>query len=228
MNTKNIIALTIGVISILSSLTSQAALVTKGDDAWGDESIVNDTLTGIDWLKPAKTINQSYIQIQNILGSGNYANFRYATYDEVVQLFIDSGLPMGWVNGYSSYWDSAVEFVTKFGPTYSQKWIAENWLGVSGLMLSSSNNEVNFANAKYGYWNWGTPLDTTTEFGVVDEQYCSILTGSWLIRENVSSVPIPSSILCFFIGIACFYLTKIQKMKNIYGFLKNVIVRQAV
>lgn len=207
MKRKFLISMTVGMFLFGNSVTSQASLTVKDDDVWGGGAIIHDSSTGLDWLKPYYTVNQSFSEVNRKINNETYGNFRYATYDEVVSLFVNSGLYFGSIGaevyaGGAMYWQNTYSFVTQFGPTYSQKWIAENWLGVSGIMSSNVNNEPLYANAKYGFWNWGQPLDSSTEIGnVADENYSSALTGSWLVRTNIAPVPAPNSLYLLSIGI---------------------------
>jgi len=55
----------------VSALPAEAALLPVDDINWGANSIVRDTTTNLDWLKPIKTTNLSYTSISGQLGTGS-------------------------------------------------------------------------------------------------------------------------------------------------------------
>jgi hypothetical protein len=205
------------ILSLLASLSffifcissAQATLIANDDPIWGTGSTITDTATGLTWLKPSKTVNQSYSQVSSKLGFGDYENLRYATNVEVVQLFNDAGIPQ-YTYGNTNGWHNTNAFVTLFGPTYSQTQWAAHALGVSGLMSSTSGDQVLYANAQYG-WMAASGFffyeDALKTIGITSDSYASLCTGSWLILDHNlpepnTPVPEPSTFILLAVGFA--------------------------
>ena len=73
--------------------TAQATLV-SGSSGFGANTITLDTATGLEWLDPSITTNQSIDDILAKLAPGQqFSGFSYATDSALGRLFVDAGLP---------------------------------------------------------------------------------------------------------------------------------------
>jgi hypothetical protein len=63
----------------VSALPAEADLLSIDNTNRGPNSIVRDTTTKLDWLKPIETINPSYQSINSQRGTGNYPGFHFAS-----------------------------------------------------------------------------------------------------------------------------------------------------
>jgi PKD repeat protein len=167
-----------------------ADLVVRDDYDWGAGSIIHDTSTGLDWLKPINTVNQSYASINAQLGSGQFTGFRYATSAEVNQLFANSGLTHDccW-DGYA-YYNEYVRFktfVNLFEPTH---------VGPSGLLndvayyVLGLTSAEGLSNPQYAFAEYSIILGhyvgvtNGIGFGELDFTSAGPNYGSWLIRSG--------------------------------------------
>ncbi|WP_156413899.1 MULTISPECIES: hypothetical protein [unclassified Guyparkeria] len=101
MSLKNrIVMVALGVV--LASMAGRSALAElqpKNDSTFGADAIVYDTVSGLSWLKLPLSGTKSYNDMIGADGSnefapgGAFAGFRYATLEEVKQLWINAGIP---------------------------------------------------------------------------------------------------------------------------------------
>lgn len=97
MNSKLAFALTM-VLGGAVALPAAAELQVRDFDAFGPGSIIYDSASGLEWLKPELSGTRSYNDMSGADGSSEfaegrpYAGFRYATLDEVKQLWINAGI----------------------------------------------------------------------------------------------------------------------------------------
>ena len=81
-------ALACGVGLVALSAQVQGALVSVDWQSVDDQLIVQDTDAALEWLKLTETNNLSYNYVSSQLVSiGDFAGFRYATGQEVIDLF---------------------------------------------------------------------------------------------------------------------------------------------
>jgi hypothetical protein len=57
---------------------------------------VLDPSTGLQWMNPSATVNMSFVDVSSQLApGGEFYGYRYATYPEVRQFWVDEGLTNG-------------------------------------------------------------------------------------------------------------------------------------
>jgi len=202
------------IFPLLTALPTHAAFQTMDDINWGVNSMVRDTETNLDWLKPIETTNLSYPTISSQLGIGSYTGFRYASLSEVKTLFTNAGMPLVCCyDGFNpaAHFGNIVSFVNLFGATYvaGTGKLNDVAYGVSGL-LEPTQGEIDpqYANALYSIIVNAFPGYTNgTQFGSIDENYQHPNTGSWLIRREVinpdpvSSIPEPGTYTMLILGL---------------------------
>ena len=78
----------------LFQVVSWAELEERDDPVFGFDSITYDTETGFEWLDLTESLNMSFNEVSEQLGTGgDFEGFRYATADEVGDLFLAAGIP---------------------------------------------------------------------------------------------------------------------------------------
>lgn len=101
MSLKNrvVMAALVVVLTSVAGRSALAELQLKNDATFGADAIVYDTASGLSWLKLPLSGTKSYNDMIGADGSdefapgGAYAGFRYATLEEVKQLWINAGIP---------------------------------------------------------------------------------------------------------------------------------------
>jgi hypothetical protein len=83
-------------LAIFGSIASVSKANLSNSD-WvtaGDNQILNDSSTGLQWLGLDETAGLSYTQVASQLGSGGtYDGFAFATVSQIDALFADAGIP---------------------------------------------------------------------------------------------------------------------------------------
>jgi hypothetical protein len=94
-------------LGLAVSSSAGATLLSAGDVFFGADSVVRDTATNSDWLKPSLTNDISRATLTGLLATDpGYSGWRFATQGEVTQLFLDGGVPLVTINvRNSSYGD---------------------------------------------------------------------------------------------------------------------------
>lgn len=169
----------------------------------GDKLLTRDTVSNLEWLDLTRTLDISYTDMLAQLGPGGlYEGFRYATVADIDNLQVNAGLRPGLFLSTSPVEvNITVDLLDK--------------LGITRLPNSSGS---------YGSWGiTGTPFAPTTTIddrimrdfrisfagvgmstnqGVISDIGSSQETGSWLIRETPSPVPLPGGLILFISGVA--------------------------
>jgi hypothetical protein len=221
--------LSFALVSIFFNIPeSKASVLQVSNDAnWGANSIIYDSATGLDWLKPILTIGQSYDNVYTLLGAGNLAGFSYANHNQITQLFSDSGLPTQ--NNFQSYYgnsspDKSEQYlfnsvIDMFGATINDMPWAKVVLGISAessvvteqtglktythyLATIQSLNGLASPGVIYVSDSVGTDAGGGSfafdNIGRVD-------IGSWLVKQHIeaqpSSAPLPSPVALFASGL---------------------------
>lgn len=115
---KRLINLLIIIISLIFTLPADAMLVSSDDIVFGANSILRDTETGLDWLdiNASTTLGKRYTEVNFLLGSEDYAGFRFAKRSELDVLVSNSGYSeTGPQSPYSSSPLSSI--INSIGPT---------------------------------------------------------------------------------------------------------------
>ncbi len=112
------------------SFTANAAMIDLG-------SITRDTSTGLDWLDLTETNGRSYTDISSQLGAGQeFDGWRYATVDEVQQLWKNFGLIEGTgvyiSKNDTSQYNGFINAVSLLGNTYNE-WDSNYDFGAAGF-----------------------------------------------------------------------------------------------
>lgn len=84
-------SISLAATALVLSTSVNASLVSVDLNTAGDGLLTHDTVSGLNWLDLTQTKGFSYNFVSSELGSaGLYDGYRYATNDEVVNLFLDN------------------------------------------------------------------------------------------------------------------------------------------
>jgi hypothetical protein len=172
---------------LVAGLPAKANLIQATDPSFGLNSLTIDTATGLGWLDLTASVGLSYQQVlADTQPGGIYSGFRFATAQEVLNLYADAGIPG---TGYYSLSTSSIQsLISLLGATG----LINGLPGFIGLSATSASSGGQDAPAIYGtgvngtevYWvnGGGAGYGGGTAYGVTTSDPA---LGSWL----VSNVP---------------------------------------
>jgi hypothetical protein len=198
--------------------TAGAIIISENLSASGDELLTYDSATGLSWLDVSLTVNKSYNDIMS--GYGAYTTtlgFRYATENEVAQLFSDAGVTSGNILGYwnfsNQYYTATFNLVSLLGITYPFDGLTTGTIGLTGssILVAPSGHDLAYLaynnHADSGVFVPWTSLDDSDHLPWV---------GSFLVRTSIPKpVPEPTTILLFGTGIVGLAGNKIRRKQKI-------------
>lgn len=194
---------------LMFSQYASATFIAQDDLHFGQSTIIYDNDTGLDWLKPYWSRNNSYNDIEtDYLGSGLFQDFRHATFSEVINLFTTTGLTphsqIGSIQTDLQYYSAAFNFVNLFGPpTFVHSNPVgpggnfQTWNRVAGFCASNDGQEVYTAYTEYAY------LPDALRVSIVQSgsSFRTEYIGNWLVRQHTQTpVPEPTTSILFTIG----------------------------
>lgn len=173
-----VIGLSIFLLSLIFITPSYAALVLTDDSYWGADAIILDTETGLEWLNTLNSVSDTRDYINTQFGSGGeFEGFRYATLEEVEELFEAVGIQAGDGQTGQDIFDAVEYMATLVGAVRSQG-------GNPEILAQIGTGEV-----------WGTDYQWGDSYNIGvymtmdgDDTYFP----SWLVRDN-TPVPIPGA-----------------------------------
>jgi hypothetical protein len=207
-----------GMIFLLFAFSSpcNATLISADLNITGDGLLTFDDRTGLEWMDAPLSLNRSYNDLVGLDGSdefaigGDFEGFRLASTDEVMSLFVDTlGILLtDFAQWAPSSYDKVLSLQSFMGVTsggdlaeirsitsdvFSDNGIDYHWQSFARICQNNTNavcqNDINTANAN---------VDGT----FISDVRSSSTTGSWLVRQGVTSVPEPSILALFSIGLA--------------------------
>ena len=195
----------IGAVSVflaVVSINASASVVSTDWQVSGDNLVTQDTTSGLEWLSFTQTINTSRDYVLSQLSSGGqYDGWRYATDNEVVDLWTNFGF------------DLSINQSPTVGVASAGLISAANLLGNTSNLLNSSIYDYGAIGVtanlvgidQYNVMGaWHYLVDNSTYYAtVVSPNY--VLTdsltpaGHYLVRTSV--VPVPAAVWLFGSGL---------------------------
>lgn len=205
-----------GLIFVALAASCRAELVLVSDPQWGTNTVVLDTTTGLYWLDPSLTLDQSYSTVQLELGTGAYAQFSYATTTQLQGLFTDAGITNLTNAESATDYSADLALINLFGATSTESGT------VNGLNYTEQDLYANLQNT-YGTLTQDPLLGFTLafEYNAVDpscgsancgessignyfgSSTASPTVGNWLVATELT--PEPSDMLLTAAGVAVLY-----------------------
>jgi hypothetical protein len=163
---------------LFAVLPAKANLIQATDPSFGLNSLTIDTATGLGWLDLTASTGRSYQQVLAATQPGGiYSGFRFATAQEVLNLYSDAGIPG--IGFYSLSTPAIQSLISLLGAPG----LINGMPGLLGLSATSpspglQNAPVIYAvgkNATEEYW-----VNENTSYGVT---FSDPEVGSWLVSN---------------------------------------------
>ena len=190
MKTIHHLSLTILGLLLLTALPAKAILYLAGDPQFGPDSVTVDTSTGLAWLKLNEAAGLSYNQVlAETQPGGMFSAFRFATVQEVLDLYSSAGIPA--TGDYALSTTSIQSLFSLIGTTG----LINGEPGVVALSGTSAGGDAYCAPAIYAIGNNGVEEYSVTDGGLTPGGSAAYGTtysfpelSSWLVR----SIPEPT------------------------------------
>ncbi len=172
---------------------ANAELIDMRDYIYGDSN-------NVDWLKLDSTLGLSYNEIVTLINSGSLNGWNYANNTQFSNLINGiGGVPLPFITPSNINWDFNNNPLFNATVQMFQSTIATPLIDtyINGYLLNTGIGEVaSFNNFDFDDW-----IETNHWQGAPDLNFKDSNTGAWLIRDHVSSVPEPSTLTIFTLGI---------------------------
>lgn len=191
---------------------STAALIDLDWNTTNDSALLLDTNSQLQWLDLNITANQSYNEVLTQLQQGGiYEGFRYATHDEVLQLWSEAGITdtnFTWqTNGE---WQTIKELADRLGTStlFDPHGIGTHALGLveGGPVISANERWV----MEISYHSNGDEVRTSSNHYTLDVDFASIHYSSYLVQ----AVPVPPSAILFLSGFITLLIGAFKTSKS--------------
>jgi hypothetical protein len=202
----------IGCVASVALSANTQAVITKAD--WmvaGDELLLVDTRTGLEWLSHAQTRDLSYLEVLDALATtSQFEGFRVAVFGEIAGLFSSYGIP--------------VDDLDVFGGAFYDE--------AESALIAQVIEDIGFGT--YSFFNYTfyfEPLDTelvlatllSADFaglgGLIDVGGGFLMTdsfseyGTWLVRETLAT-PVPEPDTLWLVGVALLTTAVIERRRK--------------
>lgn len=189
------------VATFLLSAASAEATISVTSSGFGANTLIQDSATGLSWLKVTLTTGMSYNTVTTQLGTGGtFHGYHYASLGEVQTLFQDFGVPLNEMDGttHANIASAVSTMLTELGTGDLVNQTAETYALIADSSSAGTHNLVYYATVNNGAGGFvigtspGTLGDTQTQINVWGP------TTSLLVAD----VPEPLSLALFGAGAA--------------------------
>lgn len=198
----------------LSYQSTSAALIDQDWSIPGDNHLLLDTSTGLQWLDLSQTANQSYADVSvNLAHGGIYEGFRFATQSEVLAMWGQAGITnteRQWVQ--NGEYAAVKDLVSRLGPTTMFEPglfpIATHTVGMAegGPVLPANERwAMELTYAPDGASTRTSASHYTWNVTSADEHYSSYL---------VRAVPLPAAVWLFISGGLMFTIMGLPRRRR--------------
>lgn len=192
---KSIISVTCTCL-VFTSFTLSASVVSTDWQAAGDNLITHDTVSGLDWLDLTETNGLSYDFVsRQLVTSGQFDGWRYATNTEVVALWNNFGINLsaGQPTSINGFLDPAVAQAAGFLGNIVNEYSPETFPhGVLGVTSDQPNLKIH---AWVGAYTGADITDITyyhpEDWKNFSDDTSRLHTGSYLVKPGRIPVPPP-------------------------------------
>jgi hypothetical protein len=200
--------LAIATLLLLGAITTggsaRSALIPQDDVIFGDNAVIFDTSTGLEWLNLRFSANLSAVEVIEQSEPGEkFSGFRYATAQELGKLlrdFFSTQFTCCFVN---LDFAKTIEFVNLFGPTHT----SDGLPFLLGFHSPSFDSDV-ICERRIFYQS----DEVGGPYGAMDSDcsrsVSSKLSGSFLVRDDRQSIPEPESITLLCAGLLALLILK--------------------
>jgi hypothetical protein len=190
MKTIHHLSLTILGLLLLTAFPAKAILYLAGDPQFGPDSVTVDTSTGLAWLNLNEAAGLSYNQVlAETQAGGRFSAFRFATFQEVLNLYSSAGIPA------TGYYPLSATSIQSLFSLIGTTGLINGEPGVIGLSGTSVGGGAYCAPAIYAVGNNGVEEYSVTDGGITPggssaygASYSFPELSSWLVR----SIPEPT------------------------------------
>jgi hypothetical protein len=180
------------------TLAFSSAAFAASTDFIDNGDFTTDTISGLDWLDVTTTQGRSYIDVSNKFGTGEeFDGWRYATgiqFSGIVNNYIGSvnDVPPN-VNQLTGYGYNPIQgLIISLGFTdRNVDWGTYDVKGITALHTWDTNKMARIYEYSDNFWRY-VPNFTTTSYRT---QYPE--AGSFLVRDTLTTVPIPAAAFMF-------------------------------
>src|ERR1022692_2554127 len=128
---------------LLVAAPLKASLFLTDDANFGPNSITVDTSTGLGWLNVTKTSGLSYQQVlSQTQAGGMFGGFRFATVQEVLQLYSSAGLTPSAYGDIAHYYSDSSPAIQTFFSLLGTSGTINGLLGIVALSGTSPDGGV--------------------------------------------------------------------------------------
>ena len=212
MKKKKLTLLTTAIL-IGSIGTVNASLISQDLSAQGDGLLTYDSTTGLSWLDLTQTVGKTYNEV--LAGFGGFTTslgFRYATEIEFSKLLTDADITEGVSNTNDvTNINNTMRLINFFGVLTTD---GHTYQSIGYISDPSSLGQGDHALGELAVNDIGRYVALSSV--VVNSSFQQAnqgVTGSFLVKEQASSVPEPTTMLLVGTGLAWFVGAKIKKNK---------------
>lgn len=197
---------------LLFSRTSLAALIlTDWEISPGyidENALIIDAATSLEWVRPDRYVGMTSASMKTWMSNGHLQGWRFAKEDEVVTLLSNFGFPGYDYSVSGAHSDptliaSSVNALTDFLGADTVSHRSSGNVAYNGILgvIDSGNDTLG------GFGAYTISISDNVEyvhyaaFCCYDEPYYSDTTSYFLVRESISTVPVPAAVWLFGSGL---------------------------